>query len=126
MTMQFLDNIQEIDLAKENLAKKYNFEFIRIDARISDFNYIKASVLTSFSNIFNFDSFGWHSVETNSLNSIIKEVCKEYEIYKSIKIVSEKFNISRPIVVKYLKKGNMLGWCTYILEVHKRTAPKVG
>ena len=112
---------QENDRVKEKLAKNNGInEYIVIDCRKSDMEYIKESILKSkLNDIFDLSKVDWLKCEEFALSNLVKEVCdywnrkEEWETTISI----AKNNIwgikSSLCINKYLKKGTKLGWTSY-------------
>lgn len=96
--------------------------YIIIDARESDFDYIKQSIInSSLSNIINLSSVDWnHIKELINQNGKIKEMCEYWESHPEVNIadMERKFHYSEAIVYKYLTVGYEFGWC------HKREPKK--
>ena len=108
---------QQNDKIKEQLAISNNIKnYIVIDCRKSNLEYIKNSILTSkLSDLFNLNQIDWEEVHKNSLKSKIKEVCDLWN--QDIKNFNEIKNITGLgiwAIIDYLKKGNEIGWCQYI------------
>ena len=108
-----------IDKKKKTLALKNNItDYIELDCRKSDKEYIKDSILNSeLINYFDFNKINWDKADEYATNNLIKEVCEYYELHKNdilMKDIAKKFNITMPTLKKYIKKGEKLGWCKYI------------
>lgn len=108
------DEVQKRDKIKDELAHKNNIIVIRIDCQKSDPYYIKNKILESqLSSIFDLSCIDWEYCNTQSANSLIKQVCDLYNKgYKSIDIIN-KLKIDKCTIRKYLKIGNDIGWCNY-------------
>ena len=108
-----------IDKKKKTLALKNNItDYIELDCRKSDKEYIKDSILNSeLINYFDFNKINWDKADEYATNNLIKEVCEYYELYKNdilMEDIAKKFNITIHTLKKYIKKGEKLGWCKYI------------
>lgn len=111
-----IEEEQANDKFKEELAKENGIEhYIVIDARYSDFEYIKNNILDSeLSKLINLNEINWTKINNLSESSIVKIVCDLWnDGFKSIKLICEKSNLNRNTVSRYLKRGNLLGWCDY-------------
>ena len=112
-----LEEEQENDKDKIKLALKNNISnYIVIDCRNSNSNWIKSSILNSeLNNIFNLNDIDWDKADEFATNNLVKEICNFYNLNKNLsqKDICYKFKISHGTLVKYLKKGNELGWCKY-------------
>lgn len=121
---------QENDEIKKQLAISNGIKeesYIILDCRYSDLEYIKNSVLNSELNkIFNLDIINWLECEEYALKNLAKEICDYWnnkEEWETTLNVSETFHLSRNTIIKYLKKGNELGWCSYnTKEENKKSA----
>lgn len=117
-----LEDEQANDRYKEKKAKENNINnYIVIDARFSEFEYIKKSIFNSnLSRIFNLDTIDWTSIEEKSNKSIVIEV---WELWnnglKDIQGICEKVGLSYPGVRNYLKKGSKIGKCSYSAQAEK-------
>nr|DAJ80621.1 MAG TPA: restriction enzyme [Caudoviricetes sp.] len=116
-----LKEVQENDRLKENLAKENDIKnYIVIDCRESDLEYIKNSILNSkLNDIFDLSQINWNKCEEFALKNIVKEVCdywndrEDWETTGTI-INNNKWGIKdRSCLIDYLKKGNRLNWCVY-------------
>ena len=121
------EDVQYRDKQKDELAFLNGYKTIRICARLSDFNFIKNSIIQSeLSNIYNLSAINWEEVEKQSLCNITKNICEikknhpEYSIPKIMNLYGYK----RDIVANALKYGDQLGWCTYNIHDEKSRAAK--
>jgi transposase len=111
---------QENDKLKKQLALQNGIkekDYVVIDCRESELNWIKNSIKSSnLNNLFNLSLIDWDKCGEFALNNLIKEVCvywnnkTESETTRSL---SDIFNISKKTVKEYLKKGTKMGWCEY-------------
>lgn len=106
---------QANDIAKIRLAKENGIEnYIVIDCRESDFNYIKNNIINQLSSTFDLSAINWREVEEKSLKSYL---LKSVELYKNgydIKQISDGLNISEGTVYRYLNKGHDAGIINFI------------
>ena len=104
-------------LAKINGIKNY----IQIDCRVSNINYIKNNIIKSLSWIFDFSEVDWLKIARKCEDSLVYEVCKYWnncdEFDRSTAKLSEKFNLDDTTIRTYLKKGNDLNWCSYDTQI---------
>ena len=117
-----LQEQQENDKIKEKLAKDNNIKnYISIDCRKSDLEYIKNNILSSQLNkLFDLSNINWEEVHKKSCKSKVKEVCDLWDgginnINRIIKII----HLSRSTIIDFLKRGNEIGWCKYIPQEEK-------
>ncbi|MDU3410160.1 hypothetical protein [Clostridium sp.] len=124
-----LSEIIKNDEIKKDKALNNNIKnYIVIDCRESKLNWIKNNILNShLNNMFDLSQINWLKCEEFALGNLVKEVC-DYWINKqeveSTSDLSNIFDIERATVIKYLKKGNELGWCVYNPEEEKLKASK--
>jgi len=119
-----LEEIQQNDKDKENLAKKNNIDnYVILDCRYSNLEWIKNSIMKSdLPNLLNFkeDDVDWALCNKYANDtSIIKESCCLWrDGLKNTLDIANIFKIGRNTIIRYLKQGNKLGWCEYspILE----------
>lgn len=110
---------QENDKLKMKLALNNNISnYIVIDCRKSDLNWIKDNILKSdLKNVLNFDCINWYECATFAMNNnICKDICDYWntkEEWETVKHVAKFFNLGKSSTTEYLKKGTELGWCVY-------------
>lgn len=106
----------ENDKIKEKIAKNNGIKYyIVIDARVSDLEYIKNSVLNSKLNeLFNLSNIDWLKCHEFALSNLVRAVCELWENgIRSTKEISKMTKMSRTTITTYLKQGAQLGWCNY-------------
>lgn len=106
------------DTEKKNVALLNGIDFyIEIDARYSEMNYIKESVLKNpISKIIDLSKVKWEDCNEAACNSLVKEVCDYWRSKKqepTTKELEKLFNLNRTTISAYLKKGTINGWCNY-------------
>lgn len=109
---------QKNDKIKEELALRNGiYKYIVIDCRKSDLYWIKNNIINSeLANILDLSKIDWEKCESFALRSLVKDVCDYWEsrdLYESIKTVSDVWGLSVSTVRNYIKKGVILGWCSY-------------
>lgn len=103
-----------IDSIKNKLCEHNDLKIIRIRCDKSNFNYIKNNIINSeLNNFFDLNIINWNYLLEKSSSTIIKDLVKDYNLNISIKELSNKYKICRDTVIKYLKIGNELKWCSY-------------
>lgn len=110
-----LEQTQERDRIKNELALQHNIHIIRIDCIKSDMNYIKSNMLNSELNVvFDLSDIDWELCEQKAQKNVLKEACKLYmtRMYNCINI-GEILHINQSTVRRYLIKGAKYGWCDY-------------
>lgn len=117
-----LDERQQIDNIKTNLAIDNGFILIRLDCSESTMEYMKNSICNSMlSDIFDLQDIDWVLCDTISHKNIIQEVALTYEsVTKDMTKLSEMFGISKTTICSYLKIGYRCGWCSYTVEQSNR------
>lgn len=112
-----LEEEQENDRLKEQLAFLYykNIkDYIVIDARISDFEFIKENILKSnLKNYYNLSLVDWNEVYMNSLKSLVIQVAKFINDEMSINEISDAMKLDRHTVRRYIKQAVDLKLCNY-------------
>lgn len=112
-----LEEEQVNDKLKQEMALQNGInDYIIIDARKSEVEWIKRSVLKSnLCNIYDLSIIDWSECEesaSNNLTLLISSMFVDDDISISKKIASE-LGISYKTVVEHLNKGASLGWCNY-------------
>lgn len=119
------------DSIKYELAKSNGIEHIvYVDARSSDFEYIKSNIINSLSNYFDFSNINWEKCGENANKSLMIEVCKYIENNENFdsNTLSEHFNLCSTTILSYIKEGSKLGLCSldkYKYYVHKNRNKKI-
>lgn len=114
---KLLEDRMKIDEDKEFIAKQNGIlEYIVIDCRYSNYEWIKNSILASKLNqIFNLKKVSFKECAEYANSNIKKKVCDYYNIYRyrGRKHIADHFNLSPTTISVYLKEGNDIGWCKY-------------
>lgn len=112
-----LEEEQENDRLKEQLAFTYykNIkDYIVIDARISDFEFIKKNIQNSNLNkYYDLSVIDWDDVYKNSSGSLVVQVAAFVNNGMDIKIISEIMKLNRSTVRRYIKQAVALKLCEY-------------
>lgn len=118
------NDIYKYKIAIDNGISENNY--IEIDSRLSDLDFMKNSILKSkLKNFFDLSDVEWSKCHEFACNSMIKNACDLWNKgFKNTNIIAEKLNLSRSTIVNYLKKGVLLNWCDYNPkeELKKRSA----
>lgn len=127
-----LQQEQENDKLKEQLAKENGIEnYIVIDCRYSDLEFIKKNILNSeLNNLFELTKVDWLRCEEHACNSLVKIVCDMWnkDINNAQKI-ADKLKMSKSTICNYLKQGTLLKWCNYdgkeqfLLNIEQKSIP---
>lgn len=104
---------QENDIEKQQSAIEKGINYIVIDCRNSNLEWIKNSILNSELNkIVDLTIIDWEKIGKDSEKSLVKEVCEywngNYEKIGTLE-VAEHFNVARDTIIRYLKKGSQIG-----------------
>lgn len=110
-----------IDSQKNILALNHGYKMIRVDARKSDFDYIKKSLINSFGEMFDMSIINWDECITYAMSSNMQIVWeyKNSHPEKSSKEVAKEVNIPYGTVMDYLRIGSKLGKCIYDAKLEK-------
>ena len=106
------------DKLKKKLAIKNGISsenYIIIDCRYSNIDYIKQNILQSkLANIFDLSNIDWLQCHQFACNSLVKQACDLWNngIHNTVQI-GKIINLSKGTIRKYLKQGNILDWCSY-------------
>ena len=114
---------KENDKAKREMAIENGIlNYIELDCRYSDFNYIKQSVLNSdLVIIYDLSIVDWDSLEIDSMKSNVIKACDLYNSgIKNTSKIADILKINISTVVDYLKRCTDIGLCDYITDRHKK------
>lgn len=110
---------KEIDLQKEQIAKNNGMNYIIIDCRKSDCNWIKNSILSSeLSKIYDLSKIDWNNCG-RSIN-IINSIGEKWNDGLSIQELMNYFDKDRGTILKYLKIASFSGLCDYNEQESRR------
>jgi DNA-directed RNA polymerase subunit RPC12/RpoP len=111
-----LEEEQENDRLKYKKAMESNYinNYIIIDARKSEMEYIKSSILNSnMVSLYNLDDIDWLEAHEFACNSLVKNISELWNSLGSVTEISKIIKLGNLTVRKYLKQGTSLGWCDY-------------
>lgn len=119
------------DLKKEALAKEHVTHYIVLDARKSELNHIKQSVLSSqlisileLSNE-TVNDIPWDQIGKKSMQPIMIDIVEKYNnCSKSIFKLTKLLHFSKSAIRHYLKEATLLGLCDYDPEYNARKTLK--
>ena len=126
-----LENQQEIDFLKKQLAIQNNIKYyIEIDCRYSEMEWIKQSIMSSeLPAILSFQEqdIDWIECDLRAKKSLLIETCKLWQQgrHNTLEIANE-LHISRATVNIYLKSGAKLGLCEYDPYVEMQKVWEIG
>jgi hypothetical protein len=109
----FSIGVKDRDKKKEFIAKDNIKNYIVIDCRKSELEYIKTSIINSdVATLFDLSKIDWKLCDEYALSNIVKSVCEYYSLYeKSTYKISKHFHLAQATIIDYLKKGNLHNWC---------------
>lgn len=101
----------KIDLALKNKIKEY----VEIDCRLSDFEYIYANIKSSALNrIIDFSSIDEDKIAKGSLSNYLIKVCNMWNYgVTDVAYIANEMSLSEHTIRTYLKKCQKLGLCEY-------------
>ncbi|MED3562426.1 zinc-ribbon domain-containing protein [Bacillus xiapuensis] len=107
---------KENDLLKYNLALRNGIvEYVIIDCRKSDSNYIRNNIINSkLSELYDLSNIDWLECHEYACKSLVKTVSELWNNCTTNTLeVGKILNLNKSTVAKYLKQGAELGWCDY-------------
>lgn len=112
-----LEEEQENDRLKKELAVT-NYrnikDYIVIDARISDIEFIKENILNSnLKEYYDLSTIDWDDVYRNSLKSLVVQAAMFVNDKMSIKEISKAMKLNDSTVRRYIKRAVDLKLCSY-------------
>ena len=113
-----LEQTQERDRIKDELAAQHDICMIRIDCIRCEMEYIRNNILKSqLNNIFDLSCIDWDLCDKESQCNMAKKACELYmtHLYSPTDI-SNILHVNRSTVYRYLKSGTKYGWCDYNLN----------
>jgi hypothetical protein len=138
---QSLEEIQENDKDKEELARENNIDnYIIIDCRKSDMNWIKSSIMNSEPNLpqllnFKEEDINWLKCHESGCKNLVKVTCDLWNSgIKNTSKIAEQLKLYRSTISNYLKQGAKLGWCDYdpkkesknnLILIHKTNCTRI-
>ena len=109
------------DLFKYKCAKNHVDNYIVIDCRYSELEWMKKNIIKELSSYFDLSNINWELAWEQSQKSKCFEAWNLWNngIHDVVKI-SEMLKVCRGTVVKFLKRGAECGKCDYSIEESKR------
>jgi hypothetical protein len=113
---------QKNDNKKRKLAILNNVSnYIIINARESNMNYIKQSVLSSDLNeYYNLSNINWLQCHEYACKSLVKQASDLWNENKSKEEISNILNLNVLTIYSYLKLGSELGYCVYNKQLNRK------
>lgn len=113
---------------KENNAKNNGIKnYVVIDCRNSDENWIKKSILNSdLINIIGFteNDVNWKECDKFATSNLVKVISEYWNQGMCFDEIKSKTNLSRNTIFKYLNKGSKFSFCDYSGELSKQRTRK--
>ena len=116
---QLVDKLKK-ELALSNGIKEENY--IVIDCRYSELEFIKQNILNSnLAKVLNFSKIDWLKAEEFTCSNLVKVACDYKKSNPNITTteIGELMGYSRDSIVRWLKKGKKIGWCSYTNSNYK-------
>lgn len=107
---------KENDELKESLATNNKIDhYIIIDAKLSEIEYIKNSIISNelFIKLFDVNMVNWKECGEFAFSNMVKDVCDMWSNGANITLLKNTFDVTRSCLRNYLKQGTNLGWCDY-------------
>jgi len=114
-----LEEEQENDRLKRELAENNDLKYIIIDARKSELEWIKNSIMNipEFQR-YDLSNINWLKCHEFACSSLVKTACNYWNSgIKNTVEIGKLMKLSRSTIINYLKQGNKeLKWCDYDLK----------
>lgn len=114
-----LDDIKKNDMEKYQYAIQSGIrEYIVIDSRESQVEYIKNNILRSkLSTLLDMTGVDWDRCGINACRSFVFPVAEMYNDGMSVSYIARSLKMSTNTIVKYLRKATDANLCSYIKSV---------
>lgn len=110
-------------IAIYNGIKKENY--IVIDCRESDFDFIKGNIVKSrLNDLFNLSSVDWNIIKNNSIKNRLSQIVDLWNDGKTVRYIKEYFKTSSNPILEDLKLANELGLCDYSIDKSRSRSSK--
>lgn len=112
---------QYIDQQKDTLAITHGYQIIRINAKSSDFNFLKQSIIDALNQLFDMSKINWEECINYATSSNMKKVWdyKNSNASKSSKEIAKDLHIPYGTVMGYLRIGSKYKKCIYDPQFEK-------
>lgn len=114
LIQQKCNDMLKYNLATQNGIKSENY--IVIDARYSEFKWLRENFIKQLENIFDLSNVDWSKVWEDCQSSLVVKVCDAWNNRKdgdTTYYIKKMFGLGVSTVIKYLKIGNEVGRCKY-------------
>lgn len=119
-TWDSYENVHKNDIDKKILAQKHITNYIELDVKKSELNYIKKSILHSDilqilkPIAYDETNIPWRRLHKKSVSSIIEKVVYHYNnSTQNISELSKILHLANTTIVYYLKEASSLNMCSY-------------
>ena len=121
MSGQTKEESKTIDNYKDLKAREHGIEVIRINCDKSELDYIKQNTFSSELNRFDLSKINWLKCGESALSNLVKVACeyKKRNPNMTTAEIGEIMKLNRHTVLKYLKQGTLIGWCSYDTKEEK-------
>ena len=108
---QSLTEIQTIDKLKKELALNNGIDkYLYIDAKYSECEYLKISIINVLSKYFDLNNIDWDLCFKNAGKSKLIMVAEAWKKYHDISPIVNEFKLSRSTILRYLHKCRKLNY----------------
>lgn len=118
-SMRTLIEEQLNDQKKLELAKKHNMNFLTIDCRESNLEWLKTNCIKKLPSYLDLKNINWTKIWSNSQLSYTKKTWDLWNEEKSVKEISKLLNLADTTIRKYLTVGKETKNCTYNGQLEK-------
>lgn len=104
----------ENDRHKEQMALENGIELITIDARQSEFEFIKGNIINALSRFIDFDLINWEKCSTYIYsNGRKKKIFQMFNDGYDLDTISKQTSYHIAVVEKFLRNGDKMGKCKF-------------
>lgn len=108
------EDIHNNDLRKKKLAIENEFEYVEIDCKKSEFEYVKNNIQKSvLGELFQLENKQWQDLEEFLCQNFISIIKEKYEKGLNAIEIGEQIGLERHAVYRYLKKLKDAGLISY-------------
>ena len=125
MSGQTKEESKANDDEKDLRAREHGIEVIRINCEESNLEFIKQNIIIDMPKIFDLNKINWLKCEESALSNLVKLACDLWNegIHSTVEM-GGLLKLSRCTIIRYLKKGQRLGWCNYNAKEEMRKSGK--
>ena len=120
-----LEEEQMNDLLKYKCAKNHVDNYIVIDCRYSELEWMKENIVKELNEYFDLSNIDWELAWEESQNSLCVKAWELWNDGLTTSDIANELSLTKQTVIKYLKRGAKLNKCSYnYKEGHKRAGDK--